>query len=61
MRAHSTARCASISASDDPRPGNAGLPVAVGRGYQGNSFQCPSETTSTVPSLTVMAVWSSIA
>src|SRR4051812_15904065 len=26
-----------------------------------NSFQCPSETTSTVPSLTVMAVWSSMA
>ena len=26
-----------------------------------NSFQCPSETTSTVPSLTLMAVSSSIA
>jgi hypothetical protein len=30
-------------------------------GYEGNSFQCPSETTSTVPSVTLMAVWSSIA
>ena len=26
-----------------------------------NSFQCPSETTSTAPSTTLMAVWSSIA
>jgi hypothetical protein len=25
------------------------------------SFQCPSETTSTLPSVTLMAVWSSIA
>jgi predicted enzyme related to lactoylglutathione lyase len=41
--------------------GRFATPVAVGRGYAGNSFQCPSETTSTVPSLTLMAVWSSIA
>jgi hypothetical protein len=26
-----------------------------------SSFQCPSDTTSTVPSATLMAVWSSIA
>src|SRR6478672_11225657 len=26
-----------------------------------NNFQCPSETTSTAPSTTCMAVWSSIA
>ena len=26
-----------------------------------NSFQCPSEMTSTVPPVTLMAVWSSIA
>jgi hypothetical protein len=32
-----------------------------GCGYAENSFQCPSETTSTVPSVTLMAVWSSIA
>jgi hypothetical protein len=31
------------------------------RGYQGNSFQRPSETTSTVLLVTLMAVWSSIA
>lgn len=30
-------------------------------GYDGNSFQCPSETTSTVPSFTLMAGWSSMA
>ena len=31
------------------------------RGYAENNFQCPSEMTSTVPSVTLMAVWSSIA
>jgi hypothetical protein len=36
-------------------------PITVGRGYQGNSFHSPSETTSTVPSVTLMAVWSSMA
>ena len=35
--------------------------IAIGRGYQENNFQCPSETISTVPSVTLMAVWSSIA
>jgi hypothetical protein len=29
--------------------------------YEENTFQCPSETTSTVPSMTLMAVASSIA
>ena len=29
--------------------------------FVGRSFQCPSETTSTVPSVTLMAVWSSMA
>ena len=33
--------------------------AAVVRGL--SSFQCPSETTSTVPSTTLMAVWSSMA
>jgi hypothetical protein len=41
--------------------GRFATPIAVGRGYEGNSFQCPSETTSTVPPVTLMAVWSSIA
>jgi hypothetical protein len=41
--------------------GRFAAPIAVGRGYEGNNFQCPSETTSTVPSVTLMAVWSSIA
>jgi hypothetical protein len=36
--------------------GRFATPIAVGRGYEGNSFQCPSETTSTVPSVTLMAV-----
>ena len=36
-------------------------PVTDGGGYAGNSFHCPSETTSTLPSVTLMAVWSSIA
>jgi hypothetical protein len=27
-----------------------------GHGYQANSFQCPSETTSTVSSVTLIAV-----
>jgi hypothetical protein len=30
-------------------------------GHQVNSFQCPSDTTSTVSSVTLMAVWSSMA
>jgi hypothetical protein len=50
--------------SEHPVSGRSGrfpTPIAVGRGYEGNSFQCPSETTSTVPSVTLMAVWSSIA
>ena len=41
--------------------GRFATPIAVGRGYEGNSFQRPSETTSTVPSVTLMAVWSSMA
>jgi hypothetical protein len=41
--------------------GRSARPIAVGCGYQGSSFQCPSETTSTVPSVTLMAVWSSMA
>jgi len=41
--------------------GRFATPIAVGRGYEGNGFQCPSETTSTVPSVTLMAVWSSMA
>jgi hypothetical protein len=31
-------------------------PVSLAYGLDGNSFQCPSETTSTVPSTTLMAV-----
>jgi hypothetical protein len=41
--------------------GRFAMPIAVRRSYQGNSFQCPSETTSTVPSVTLMAVSSSMA
>jgi hypothetical protein len=37
------------------------MPTAAGRGYEGNCFQRPSETTSTVPSVILMAVWSSMA
>src|SRR5262249_14953457 len=33
----------------------------TGCGYQESLFHCPSETTSTVPSVTLMAVWSSMA
>jgi hypothetical protein len=43
----------------DPVGGLSGrfaAPIAVGRGYEGNNFQYPSETTSTVPSVTLMAV-----
>ncbi|MCA2229665.1 hypothetical protein [Nonomuraea aurantiaca] len=31
------------------------------RGEEEKDLQCPSETTSTVPSVTLMAVWSSMA
>ena len=42
--------------------GSSALGVIPHSGYEGvNSFQCPSETTSTVPSVTLMAVSSSIA
>jgi DNA-binding NarL/FixJ family response regulator len=35
-------------------------PDSLATGLEVNSFQCPSETTSTVPSVTLMAVSSSI-
>jgi hypothetical protein len=36
-------------------------PVRAAPHQEVKSFQCPSETTSTLPSVTLMAVWSSIA
>lgn len=44
----------------DAQEGRWDTPIAVG-GYAWKAFQCPSETTSTVPSVTLMAVWSSMA
>ncbi|GIJ24216.1 hypothetical protein [Micromonospora lutea] len=41
--------------------GHFATPITGGRSYEGNCFQCPSETTSTVLPATLMAVWSSIA
>jgi hypothetical protein len=41
-------------------PGNS-WPVPAAPHQEVKSFQCPSETTSTLPPVTLMAVWSSIA
>ena len=41
--------------------GHAGCWSRVSRDSQESFFHCPSETTSTVPSVTLMAVWSSMA
>src|ERR1700678_152523 len=56
-----------LTSADRPQHAASGMgmrfatPIAAGRGYEGNCFQRPSETTSTVPSATLMAVWSSMA
>jgi len=66
-RGLASAAYARSPAKDGRRP-DRGMSIArryvrsrIGRSYQGNSFHCPSETTSTVPSVTLIAVWSSMA
>ena len=51
-------RACHMSARADQRQSR-GRAIAVGPGYKESSFHCPSETTSTVPSVTLLAVCSS--
>jgi hypothetical protein len=51
---------AGVTPQHDAQEGRRDTPIAVG-GYAGKAFQCPSEMISTVPSVTLMAVWSSMA
>ena len=41
--------------------GRSTAPIIVGLDYEESSFQFPSETTSTAPPATLIAVWSSMA